>query len=367
MTGIESGFKLIALMDGTSINAVLRNDSDTPLMQIWNKENDTAVPDFSKLGDSAPTLVPIIRDSTNNALLTNISSPDDLHNTAVWKYNGTDLKFGPDGHCINEGELNGVFLKIDSKPTNVDGKTVNLPALRIVKNLASLKNLDNDRITLSGSVEINTQKIKFEGIGADIRIQQSSGQKYDLLIKGNNDFSINKEKDTVALEAVLYSNMNPVKDIQSITYQWYKVLSNGTEQKWASNGTSKTLDIKAADVDYCLTLKCVASYGGSSYNAYTQVFDHSDPYKIVFDKKNVDGDYIRRNTTATITPRALTRTTNEEKVIGEWTFATYDNEYKPKTIHGQSSSTFKGKSISITYDDVVSSKGCLQVIVSANL
>ena len=365
MNSIESGFKLIALMDGTSINAVLRNDSGTPLMQIWDKENETALPDFSKLGDSAPTLVPIIRDSTNNALLTNISGPDT--GAVQWRYNGTLLTFGPDGYCTNAGQLNRVFLKIDSKPTNVDGKTVNLPALRIVKNLASLNNVDNDRITLSGSVEINTQKIKFEGIGADIRIQQSSGKKYDLLIKGNNDFSINKDTDTVTLEAVLYSNMDPVKDLPSITYQWYKVLSNGTEQKWASNGTSKTLSIKAADVDYCLTLKCVASYSDSSYNAYTQVFDHSDPYKIVFDKKNVDGDYIRKNTTATITPRALTRTTNEEKVIGEWTFATYDNEYKPKTIHGQSSSTFKGKSISITYDDVVSSKGCLQVIVSANL
>lgn len=57
MKQIEGGFTLVALMDGTTINGILRVEG-LPLIQRYNKGTNHFIPDFEKVAENEqPTAV----------------------------------------------------------------------------------------------------------------------------------------------------------------------------------------------------------------------------------------------------------------------------------------------------------------------
>lgn len=98
---VQAGLKLIAVMDGTSINGYLRVEN-TPLIQRYN-DAGVFTPNYETLAEnSRPAVVPILTDVSTGLLMT----PQSL----TWKYNGVALTFGKDNLSTNSG-MAGVFKK----------------------------------------------------------------------------------------------------------------------------------------------------------------------------------------------------------------------------------------------------------------
>lgn len=79
----------------------------------------------------------------------------------------------------------------------------------------------------------------------------------------------------VILDGYMLDGATDVSTGGSVAYNWYK-MSGGS---WGSSlGTGRSYTVNPADVVSCACYKCVASYGGKDYVAYTTVQDNTDPY-----------------------------------------------------------------------------------------
>ena len=85
---------------------------------------------------SLPVAVLILRDTASGTVMIPQTS------SIEWKYNGVALTFGSNGLCTTEG-LEGVFKKIDSRPTQIGDSSYNLPAIQVLKNLVPISGYDN--------------------------------------------------------------------------------------------------------------------------------------------------------------------------------------------------------------------------------
>lgn len=99
---LESGFTIIALMDGTTINGTLRVEG-TPLVQRYNKGTNAFIPNFETIAESSrPTVVLVLRDISDGNVLT--------PQTLEWRYNDLLLTFDSNGLSTNAGMV-GFFKK----------------------------------------------------------------------------------------------------------------------------------------------------------------------------------------------------------------------------------------------------------------
>ena len=84
---VQAGLRLIAVLDGTSVNGILRVEN-TPLIQRYN-DAGVFTPDFETMAENKrPVVVPILVDTTSGTLM--------VPQTLTWKYNGIALTFGGD-------------------------------------------------------------------------------------------------------------------------------------------------------------------------------------------------------------------------------------------------------------------------------
>lgn len=122
---VQAGLKLIAVMDGTSINGYLRVEN-TPLIQRYN-DAGVFTPNYETLAEnSRPAVVPILTDVSTGSLMT----PKSL----TWKYNGITLTFGSNNLSTNSG-MAGVFKKVTNYSTNYGSTAKTVEALRVMKTL----------------------------------------------------------------------------------------------------------------------------------------------------------------------------------------------------------------------------------------
>lgn len=343
---VESGFSLIGLMDGTTLSGYIRVEG-YPLNQRYTPSTGAFVPDFEAVGypeDKLPTAILIITNTSNGSVeIPQIS-------TLVWKYNGIELKFGADGLCTTSG-LVGVFKRIDTRPTVVGGQTYNLPALQVRKNLATevISGLDNDRLSVSGTVEMDGNSISFAEISKEVIIQESTGNAYAINIEG--DRTITEDNTSVTQTCVIYKNENVLSDYTGITFKWEKIISTGN----VTMGTSRTQVVTNNDVDSVLILRCTATIGeeSQSLSAVVAITDASDPYEVQFNITGITGNCIRKNETALITPKVIRRSDSSEVVsVSSWTWYIRDNKGNNFTLAGKDSHTFEAASASITYADI---------------
>lgn len=351
---IEGIFTLIALMDGTTINGTLRVEG-TPLVQRYNKGTDAFIPDFTKLAEnSRPTVVTILRSIADGLIL--------LPNTIEYRYNDILLTFGSDGLSTNSGMV-GCFKKLSEYNTNIGGTTYKLPALRVMKNLVPISGYDNDRITVSGTVEIGGTSVGFNALSKEVVIQESTGNQYDVLITNNKGSQLLTAGESLTETARVFKDGIEITDYTGFTFQWVKMLGSGD----TNLGTTRTQAISTDNVDNVLKLRCDVSLNGSKVaSGYDEITDFSDPYYMLTKITGISGNTVRKGETAVITPVAAKRSTGEEvpSLIKSWTFSLKDNAGTVFIPTGKSAATFTGTNASITYEDMVRAKMGLSGTIS---
>lgn len=355
---IESSFNLIGLLDGTTLYGILRVDG-TPLVQRYNKGTDAYVPDYSGLADNRkPTLVPVIRNTATGDLMVPIPS------SLIWKYNGVQIEFDENGLSNSVG-WEGVFQVISEYSAVIGSMNVTLPALRVMKNLVPISGYDNDRISVSGTVEIAGNSIQFNDLSKDVIIQESTGNAYDVVITDDKGGVLTQADETLTATVNIYKDGNIVTDTSGFSFKWIKVLATGDTEM----GTATTQAVTNADVDNLLTLRCDV-YEGTTLVAsgYIQITDFSDPYYIRMDITGIKGNAIRLGETATVTPVAVRRSDNSELTGLTYTWTLKDNAGAPFQLTGQASSDpFEATSITVTYNDMVAANMGLSGYVSTTV
>ena len=337
---LEGGFTLIGLMDGTTVNGFLRVEG-TPLVQRYNKGTSQFTPDFETLADNKkPTLVVILRDVSTGEIMT--------PQTITYKYNGVTLTFGSDGLSTNSG-MTGYFKKLDSYSATIGSQSYQLPALRVMKNLVPISGYDNDRISVSGTIEIGGQSIAFNELSKDVVIQESTGNAYDVIISDDKGGALTEAGESLTCTASLYKDGIEVTDYSGFTFQWVKLLGTG-DTNW---GTARTQKVTTGDIDNILKLRCDIKSGGSVVaSGFTQITDYSDPYYVDFNITGITGNAIRSGETAVIKPVARKRSDGTDGGVSSWNWNIRDNAGNAFTLTGKSGATFTAASASVTYEDI---------------
>lgn len=337
---LEGGFTLIGLMDGTTVNGFLRVEG-TPLVQRYNKGTSQFTPDFETLADNKkPTLVVILRDVSTGEIMT--------PQTITYKYNGVTLTFGSNGLTTNSG-MTGYFKKLDSYSATIGSQSYQLPALRVMKNLVPISGYDNDRISVSGTIEIGGQSIAFNELSKDVVIQESTGNAYDVIISDDKGGALTEAGESLTCTASLYKDGIEVTDYSGFTYQWVKLLGTG-DTNW---GTARTQKVTTGDIDNILKLRCDIKSGGSVVaSGFTQITDYSDPYYVDFNITGITGNAIRSGETAVIKPVARKRSDGTDGGVSSWSWNIKDNAGNAFTLTGKSGATFTAASASVTYEDI---------------
>lgn len=337
---LEGGFTLIGLMDGTTVNGFLRVEG-TPLVQRYNKGTSQFTPDFEALADNKkPTLVIILRDVATGEIM----KPQ----TITYKYNGVTLTFGSDGLSTNGG-MTGYFKKLDSYSATIGSQSYQLPALRVMKNLVPISGYDNDRISVSGTIEVGGQSIAFNELSKDVVIQESTGNAYDVIISDDKGGALTEAGESLTCTASLYKDGIEVTDYSGYTFQWVKLLGTG-DTNW---GTARTQKVTTGDIDNILKLRCDIKSGGSVVaSGFTQITDYSDPYYVDFNITGITGNAIRSGETAVIKPVARKRSDGTDGGVSNWSWNIKDNAGNAFTLTGKSGATFTAASASVTYEDI---------------
>lgn len=337
---LEGGFTLIGLMDGTTVNGFLRVEG-TPLVQRYNKGTSQFTPDFETLADNKkPTLVVILRDVSTGEIMT--------PQTITYKYNGVTLTFGSNGLSTNSG-MTGYFKKLDSYSATIGSQSYQLPALRVMKNLVPISGYDNDRISVSGTIEVGGQSIAFNELSKDVVIQESTGNAYDVIISDDKGGALTEAGESLTCTASLYKDGIEVTDYSGFTYQWVKLLGTG-DTNW---GTARTQKVTTGDIDNILKLRCDIKSGGSVVaSGFTQITDYSDPYYVDFNITGITGNAIRSGETAVIKPVARKRSDGTDGGVSNWSWNIKDNAGNAFTLTGKSGATFTAASASVTYEDI---------------
>lgn len=337
---LEGGFTLIGLMDGTTVNGFLRVEG-TPLVQRYNKGTSQFTPDFEALADNKkPTLVIILRDVATGEIM----KPQ----TITYKYNGVTLTFGSDGLSTNGG-MTGYFKKLDSYSATIGSQSYQLPALRVMKNLVPISGYDNDRISVSGTIEVGGQSIAFNELSKDVVIQESTGNAYDVIISDDKGGALTEAGESLTCTASLYKDGIEVTDYSGFTFRWVKLLGTG-DTNW---GTARTQKVTTGDIDNILKLRCDIKSGGSVVaSGFTQITDYSDPYYVDFNITGITGNAIRSGETAVIKPVARKRSDGTDGGVSSWSWNIKDNAGNAFTLTGKSGATFTAASASVTYEDI---------------
>lgn len=357
MDKLSSSFTLVGIIDGTTINGYVRVDN-TPLVQRYNKGTSAFVPDFERMAEnSRPVVVAILREASTGDVVT--------PNSIRFMYNGLELTFGDNGLSTNEG-MEGVFKKLADYQAAVGSQSYSLPALRVMKNLVPVSGYDNDRISVSGTVEVGGQSVPFNELSKEVIIQESTGNQYDVVISNDKGSAITEAGETLTERADIYKDGNKISDVSGFSFRWFKVTAEGD----AVMGTAQTQNIAASDVDNKLVVRCDVYQGDTlTASGFDEISDFSDPYMVRMDITGIDGNAIRKGQTATITPKAVKRSTGEEAsgLVPSWTFRTQDNEGQDFTLTGKEGASFSGLNCQISYEDIVRAKMGISGYVTADI
>ena len=353
---LSASFKLFATSDGSTISGSLRVDG-YPLVQRYTAGTEKYVPDFAALPEAdRPTIYPVLRDQSTAAVLT--------PNTYEWRYNDVLLAFGADGLSTNSG-MAGLFKRIDNYQASIGGQTFQLQALRVMGNLASATNHDNDRITLGGTVEAAGSSVAFADLAKDVVIQESTGNQYSAAIVNDAGSALTDEVTTLTESLQIYKDGVLLTDTTGVAYQWYVLLPSGKQNL----GTAATQAVGLDDVDGSSVIGCDISVAGSVVaSAYDLVTDYTDPYLVQFAVTGMTGDRCRPGETPTVTPAVYRRSdpgTPVSGLVSTWSWAVYDNTGAPFTLSGKQGATFQAASVTTSYNELRSASGALGFIVSA--
>ena len=136
---LQALFYVGMIIDGDSAQGNIR--STKPLVQMYQKDTGKCVPDWS-VAANQPVIYPVIRSGNENVIKPIVSG------TEKWHYNNTPYNV----QRFRIGYRSGCGSR-KMQTTTYNNGAVNVPALKIVGNLASASNMDADTIRMDGEIE----------------------------------------------------------------------------------------------------------------------------------------------------------------------------------------------------------------------
>lgn len=259
MSQISNRFYVTALEDGTTLHGNLV--SDKSLTQAWNNASQSAVPDWSTAANQ-PTIWVTLLSGTEMVL------PD---NTGKWYYNGTGAQ--------SEITPSDTRFQITTHAVTYGGQTYNMPALKIVANLASGSNVDVDTITYKGSYTIDSAAVSFEAT-IQVRISAiTAGSNLGIINFKNGISDITSVGQTITMNGILYGGDTGQPVTSPVTTKWYLNQSTTPTSGSTIDGVPNSFQVTEAQVVDHATVRC-EFYDASNnlkYTAYAEIDDMQDP------------------------------------------------------------------------------------------
>lgn len=292
MSTISNGFFVQVIEDGSSLRGEIR--STQPLSQAYTDGvcvptwDTTGVTDAQKkaaIEEMQPVVYIILQNGASWIL------PDSNY---TWYYNGTAIEWDDSGKSLAHasGLAAGTFVKVTNFTPEMYASGQYVPAIRIVKNLASTENVDIDVIRFDGQKTLATNPVPFSAsIDVSITEMMKGGYTGLIYLNGSTDKDISSKTDTVKLIARLFDSNGTLmtSSANSVKYKWY---INDTEK--VALGTTNTLTVTESDIyDYGI-VKCefYVTKDGQDVLVSTdflEIDDTQDPQEMYFAYNGANG------------------------------------------------------------------------------
>lgn len=282
------------------------------LVQRLKAGTNTPLPDWN-IAVNQPTIFPrAISQNTGNRI--KIHSPK-------WYYNGVEILSG-----------NPTFFT----GTHDDGGVV-VPSLTIVRNLASINNLDSDTIRFEGKATIAGVEYNVSS-SIEIRIEEMVGEPYDGIIKATEGGVIDNDTPEVTATALLYKG--GVQISSGVTYKWFRVGKSGDTELTPPTSTPNKMTFKDDDIDSELTIRVDFYYNGTKvYSATRLLSDETDPYYL---EVSMNGPVdLRDGEEVYIKPNVKDRATGKVVTGYNFEFVFMNNLHEVQFTHKENYYTLK--------------------------
>lgn len=260
---ISNKFFVQVIDDGATLHGEIR--ATKSLTQSYT--GTTCVPNWTVTDNQ-----PIIYISLMNG--TTFIVPD---STYTWYYNGTAITWDSNGKSNAVGSLvAGTFEKVTNYTPSGYNTGEYVPAIKIVKNLASSSNVDIDVIRFDGQATLTTNPVAFSAsLNVTITEWLEGGGYLGVINFTNGIADIDSTHTSVTCNAVLY-NGDGNAITTGVTYKWYK---EGDSSQVGSSASLTVTDSMV--VDYAV-FRCEfwMTVDGTSTNVATArvgIDDTQDP------------------------------------------------------------------------------------------
>lgn len=229
-------------------------------------ENPIVSPDFSQ---TQPKLYFVCMSSR---VAEGISTPVSMR----YSFNDTEITFDSNGKST--GLMAGLFEIIRPSAEQLYW------GLKIVKSLAQASGFAPIVIKMQGKIQARNQQTditdELQAIYT-IPVGPDTGTAYRVTIMAGDNKVFNLSSATDSCILMAKAMQSSVELTQGLTYKWYKAVNTASGWELITSATSKSLTVKAADVDCTRDFK-VEVYKGSELLGYDfqGVTDSSDPYDI---------------------------------------------------------------------------------------
>lgn len=255
MGKVSNRFFIQTIKDGQSISAVLMATSK--LTQMVSATGDSCTPNWNK-GETG-AINPVVY------AYTRLNGLAKAPTSGTWSYNGSPLTFDGNGKSDRKDASGASLFEL----TTYSVGSVQMPGLRIIRNLANAGNSDNDVISYTGSLEIGGSAQEFN---VDIVVRITTMVGTGLLATAGGDTFINSDRSadagyTAYVYAQLFEGTTPVT---GLTTKWYREgidtaapFKQGVEQTNATTlgraeipAHSYYTSITASDINDVVVLRC---------------------------------------------------------------------------------------------------------------
>ena len=281
MSVVSGLISFTRILDGNIINSNLY--STKILIQRLKQGTDTPMPNWED-PDNQPVIYPRVLAQSTGKRVT-------LH-SHKWYHNGAEINSSD-----NRFEL-----------INHDDGGVVVPALKIVKNLAAVDNLDTDVISFEAKTSISGVEYEVKAT-IDIRLEEMVGEPYDGFIEATEGGVVDDNTPEVVATAVLHKGGAEVSE--GVTYKWYRVGRDGINEIKPDPATPNKMKFKDEDIDSELTIKVEFFYNRVNvYNKTRTLSDETDTYYLRVKQEGPQD--LRDNDTCKLTPEVYNRVLNQK-------------------------------------------------------
>lgn len=328
---VQGSIIISMVSNGDTITSQL--ESTEMLGQFIKAGTNQFMPDW-RIAENQPVIKPVAFSQNSKTAVPVVNGSE------KWLYNGVELTFDAEGLSTNP---KGLFQKVV-----LTEQGVKIPALRIVNNLVSTSNTDNDRLTFEGKAVVGQSEFDIMP-SRDITLQKTMGDPYDGFISASDSGVLTNEVASTTCKA--YLRRGGAELTTGVTYKWFKRGLTAYEAIASDVNKPDQKTFKRDDVDANLIIK-VEYYINSEmvYSVTRSISDLTDPLALQREILSGSEPLVGEASQITYGFKIIRKNTQTE-------IPTKDNySFSLQKITGQEVREGTGKQFAITGKDFLNAK-----------